>query len=72
MVLVLLIYKTVKMLLVLLIFLTNVLMVSVLRKKNIVMITSPGVHIMPDISAQTDFVSVMNLSVTKMLNVKET
>lgn len=70
MVLVLPTYKTVKTLLVLPIFLTNVLTVSVLKKKTIVMIILPDVHTIKDLNAQMDSVltlkpNVMNKSFVK-------
>jgi hypothetical protein len=71
MVLVLPIYKTVKTLLVLPIFHTNVLTVSVLKKKTIVMIILLDVHITKDSNAQTDSVLTLKPTVMKALFVKK-
>jgi predicted glycosyltransferase involved in capsule biosynthesis len=65
MVLVLPTYKTVKTLLVLPIFHTNVLTVSVLKKKTIVMIISLDAHTTKDLNAQTDSVLTSNPTVMK-------
>jgi len=70
MVLVLPTYKTVKTLLVLPIFHTNVLTVSVSKKKTIVMITLLDVHTTKDLNAQTDSVLTYNPTVMKMSYVK--
>lgn len=72
MVLVLLTYKTVKTLLVLPIFHTNVLTVSASKKKTIVMITLLDALTTKDLNAQTDSVltlkpTVMNKSYVKMV-----
>jgi len=67
---VLLTYKTVKTLLVLPIFHTNVLTVSVSKKKTIVMTTLLDVHTTKDLNAQTDSVLTYNPTVMKMSYVK--
>jgi len=62
---VLLTYKIVKTLLVLLTFHTNVLTVSALKKKTIVMITLLDAHTTKDLNAQTDSVPTSNPTVMK-------